>query len=165
MAAASPTGPSQRPALPPTLAAVATDAVLILADDLIWAGRLADLVGRLGRRAVRARDLAGFERGLPETAEVLIDLTARAYDGVAAVGVAARAGHRVLCVAQHDDEALRRRARAAGAERVLAYRAVFEGGPEGLDRWLSGTARPGGAAIDAEPEPADGPETPATSAG
>ena len=127
------------PALGAYTRPVAGDAVLILADDLIWASRLADLVGRLGRRVVRARDLGAFERALPESAEVVVDLTARAYDGVAAVDVAARAGHRVLCVGQHDDEALRERARAAGAERVLAYRAVFEGGPEGIGRWLSGT--------------------------
>ena len=51
-----------------------------------------------------------------------------AYDGLAAVRLAVAAGVRVLCVGQHDDRDLRRAALAAGAERVVAYRRLFENG-------------------------------------
>ena len=67
-----------------------------------------------------------------------MDLTARAYDGIAAVELAAQGGHRVLCVGQHDDLALRKRALAAGADRVFAYRLLFERGSETLTNWLAG---------------------------
>jgi hypothetical protein len=66
----------------------------------------------------------------------VVDLTARAYDGVAAIGIARAAGLRVLAVGQHDDLDLRRRALAAGAERVYAYRKLFESGPATLAAWL-----------------------------
>src|SRR5207253_2504036 len=66
----------------------------------------------------------------------IVDLTARAYDGVDAVGMAVEAGARVLAVGQHDDTELRKRAFAAGAERVLAYRKLFEDGPAVLAAWM-----------------------------
>ncbi len=72
-----------------------------------------------------------------EVRRVVVDLTARAYDGVAAIGAAAAAGARVVAVGQHDDLALRRRATAAGAERVFAYRQLFESGPSKLAAWLA----------------------------
>jgi hypothetical protein len=64
-------------------------------------------------------------------------LTARAYDGIAAVERAAGAGVRVLAVGQHDDLDLRKRALAAGAERVLAYRKLFEDGPAAMGAFLA----------------------------
>ena len=109
---------------------VAPPVVAILADDLIWASRLADAVSAAGGRPQRARRLPEFEatvRGA--SALAIVDLTARAYDGIEAVRVAAAAGVRVLAVGQHDDVELRKRALAAGAERVLAYRKLFEDGP------------------------------------
>lgn len=69
-------------------------------------------------------------------AHAIVDLTARAYDGVAAVRAAAGAGARVIAVGQHDDVALRRSATAAGAERVFTYRGLFEDGPRALAAWL-----------------------------
>ena len=66
----------------------------------------------------------------------VVDLTARAYDGVAAIRAAVGAGARVIAVGQHDDVALRRSALAAGAERVFTYRALFEDGPRILATWL-----------------------------
>ena len=111
--------------------------VAILADDLIWSTRLADTVGRLGRPSIVARDLADLAEALPLAAEVIVDLTARDYDGISAVEVAAHGGHRVLCVAQHDDRELRMRAVGAGAEHVYSYRMLFERGPETLGRWLA----------------------------
>ena len=111
-------------------------AVAILADDLIWSSRLADVVRGIGRNPVAVRDLAALALALPSVGEVIVDLTARAYDGIAAVATASDAEHRVLCVGQHDDRELRLRAMAAGAERVYAYRVLFERGPETLGRWL-----------------------------
>jgi NADPH:quinone reductase-like Zn-dependent oxidoreductase len=68
---------------------------------------------------------------------VVVDLTARGYDGVAAIALAHAAGRPVLAVGQHDDAALRRRALAAGADRVHPYRQLFEDGPRQLARWLA----------------------------
>ena len=115
-------------------AGAATPTVAVLADDLIWATRLADAVtvaGGLPARRRRLEDLA--DTG---AAFVIVDLTARAYDGVAAIRQAAATGARVVAVGQHDDAALRRSALEAGAERVYTYRALFEDGPRAIARWL-----------------------------
>ncbi|MCI0344064.1 MAG: hypothetical protein L0221_01290 [Chloroflexi bacterium] len=121
--------------------------VAVLADDLIWGTRLATTIDALGGfRATRVRTLADLDawlaapdRGVVADA-VIVDLTARAYDGVAAIAAAVARGVRTLAVGQHDDLALRRRALAAGAERVYAYRKLFEDGPATLGRWLGATA-------------------------
>jgi hypothetical protein len=63
-------------------------------------------------------------------------MTARAYDPIAAISLAAAAGRPVLAAGQHDDAELRRRARAAGADRVHPYRALFEDGPRLIAGWL-----------------------------
>lgn len=116
--------------------------VAILADDLIWATRLGDALAAAGASPLRTRRQADLEaliaRG--DASRVVVDLTARAYDGVAAVEAAARAGARVIAVGQHDDVELRRRALAAGAEKVFAYRALFEAGPSKLRAWLDASA-------------------------
>jgi DNA-binding NarL/FixJ family response regulator len=112
----------------------ATPTVAVLADDLIWATRLADAVSAAGGRPARRRrpgDLADAGAGF-----VIVDLTARAYDGVAAIREAAATGARVVAVGQHDDAQLRRAALDAGAERVFTYRALFEDGPRTIARWL-----------------------------
>jgi DNA-binding response OmpR family regulator len=115
--------------------------VAIVADDLIWATRLGDTVTSLDVAARPIRRLADLEVALGEGVRlVIVDLTAIAYDGVQAVQTAAEAGARVLAVGQHDDLDLRRRALDAGAERVLAYRKVFEDGPATLRAWLAGPA-------------------------
>ena len=111
--------------------------VAILADDLIWATRLTETIRDLGvqPRPVRRLEELGplLGRGI---GFVVVDLTARAYDGVEGVRQAAAGGARVLAVGQHDDLDLRRRALAAGAERVFAYRKLFESGPATLGAWL-----------------------------
>ena len=133
--------------------------VAILADDLIWSTRLADVVRGIGRSPITVRDLPGLTAALPRSSEVVVDLTARAYDGIAAVGAAATAGHRVLCVGQHDDRELRQRAIDAGAERVYAYRVLFERGPETLRGWLGG-ATPAGIVTTPPAAAATGVATP-----
>jgi CheY-like chemotaxis protein len=115
--------------------------VIVLADDLIWQSRLVDHLRAAGAEPVRARGLDGLERALPSAGIAVVDLTARAYDGVAAIERATAAGARVLAVGQHDDHELRRRAREAGAERVLAYRKLFEDGPTTLATWLRSPIR------------------------
>lgn len=110
--------------------------ILVLADDLIWSTRLAGLVRGAGAEALLVARLAAFEAGLADADRALIDLTARAYDGLAAVERAAAAGLPVVCVGQHDDHDLRRRALAAGASRAYAYRKLFEDGPATIAAWL-----------------------------
>ncbi len=66
-----------------------------------------------------------------------MDLTARAYDGVAAIAVAHASGRPVLAVGQHDDVALRKRALDAGADKVHPYRRLFEDGPRQIAAWLA----------------------------
>ncbi len=109
--------------------------VLVLADDLIWATRLVDAVTAAGGQPHRARNLEGLAAAAASHA--IVDLTARAYDGVAAVRQAAGTGARVVAVGQHDDAALRRAALEAGAERVFTYRVLFEDGPRSIARWLA----------------------------
>lgn len=106
----------------------------VLADDLIWATRLVDAVSAAGGRPARHRTLDGLADAGARFA--IVDLTARAYDGVEAVRRAADAGARVVAVGQHDDAELRKAALAAGAERVFTYRALFEDGPRTVARWL-----------------------------
>jgi len=117
--------------------------VAILADDLIWATRLGDAVTAAGGRPARVRRQAdlGALLNAPDgetVAFAIVDLTARAYDGVEAIRLAASTGARVVAVGQHDDVALRRAALDAGAERVFTYRALFEDGPRALAAWLVG---------------------------
>ena len=120
--------------------------VIILADDLIWATRLVGQLRTLGVDPVRVGSADAFTSVLAAPApagpegvrptHAVVDLTARAYDGLAAVRLAAAAGLRVLCVGQHDDHAQRRAALVAGAERVFAYRKLFEDGHATLAAWL-----------------------------
>jgi hypothetical protein len=131
---------------PPTevSAPAAARTVAILADDLIWSTRLSDAVRAAGARPRAVRRLADLEALLPGDAgqaaisDVIVDLTARAYDGVAAVRLAGATGARIVAVGQHDDVELRRAATEAGASRVFTYRALFEDGPRLLRRWLAG---------------------------
>jgi hypothetical protein len=111
--------------------------VAILADDLIWSTRLTDAVRAAGAEPRAVRSLDAFALALPDAARVVVDLTARAYDGVAALELARAAGRPSLAVGQHDDHDLRRRALAAGAGRVYAYRKLFEDGPRTLAAWLA----------------------------
>ena len=43
----------------------------------------------------------------------------------------------MLAVGQHDDHELRKRALTAGADRVYAYRKLFEDGPATIAAWLA----------------------------
>lgn len=118
-----------------------TARVIVLAQDLIWADRLARAVQAAGAEPVRVASLDRFRDALAGGDAAIVDLTALAYDGVAALQLATAAGTRVLAVGQHDDHELRKRALAAGADRVYAYRKLFEDGPATIEAWLG---RPAG---------------------
>lgn len=110
--------------------------VVVLADDLIWSTRLASVLERIGADPVRAKTPSELDRALACADRVVVDLTASNYDPIASIERVAGRGLPVLAVGQHDDLPLRKRALAAGAERVYAYRKLFEDGPATLDAWL-----------------------------
>ena len=114
--------------------------VAVLADDLIWSTRLTDALRAAGAEPAPVRALPALVAVLPGADRVIVDLTARAYNGVTAIETARAAGKPVLAVGQHDDHDLRRRALAAGADRVYAYRKLFEDGPRTLAAWLEPSA-------------------------
>lgn len=118
--------------------------VAIVAQDLIWSDRLSRTVRAAGAEPVTATTAAQADAAFGDADAAIVDLTARAYDGLAVIAAARTAGLRVLAAGQHDDHALRKRALAAGAERVLAYRKLFEDGPATVAAWLepSSAARP-----------------------
>ncbi len=111
--------------------------IAILADDLIWATRLTDGVRLAGGEPVGARSLASLEAELGSATGCVVDLTARAYDGIEAILAAVRSGVPVIAVAQHDDASLRRAARQAGAGHVYAYRTLFEHADRELGAWVA----------------------------
>ena len=110
--------------------------VAVLAQDLIWQDRLARAVEAAGGEPARAKTAPELDRALVGADFAIVDLTARAYDGVAAIARARQAGAKVLGVGQHDDVELRKRAVIAGASKVLAYRKLFEDGPAVIRAFL-----------------------------
>jgi hypothetical protein len=112
--------------------------IAILADDLIWSTRLADAVRRAGGEALPVRNAAALTGALIAADGCLVDLTARAYDGLLALRESAEAGVPCVAVGQHDDADARRAARVAGAARVYAYRSLFEHGDRELGAWIAG---------------------------
>ena len=113
--------------------------VAVLAQDLIWQDRLARAVEAAGGEPARATTAPELDRALVGADFAIVDLTARAYDGVAAIARARQAGAKVLGVGQHDDVELRKRALIAGAWKVLAYRKLFEDGPAVIGAFLGET--------------------------
>ena len=114
--------------------------VAVLADDLIWATRLIDGVRRAGGEPIAVRSTSAIAGALAAADACLVDLTARAYDGIAALRSASEAGVPAIAVGQHDDAGQRRAAREAGATKVYAYRALFEHGDRELGAWIAGLA-------------------------
>jgi hypothetical protein len=95
-------------------------------------------VGAAGATALPVRSSAALDAIIGDVDGAIVDLTARAYDGVAVIAAVAAAGRPVMAVGQHDDRALRRRALDAGAGRVDPYRRLFEDGPRQVGDWLAG---------------------------
>ncbi len=121
--------------------------VVVLAQDLIWQDRLARVVQAAGAESVPTGSLDGLDRAVARGGFAVIDLTARAYEPLVAIEHAVAGGVRVLAVGQHDDVAQRKAALARGADRVLAYRKLFEDGPRTIGAWLAGA----GADVAATP--------------
>ncbi len=117
--------------------------IVVLADDLIWSTRLAGHVRTAGAEPVVVRTAEAYASALatPGLGGAIVDLTSRAYDGLVSIAAARDAGFPVLAVGQHDDHVLRRNALAVGADRVLAYRKLFEDGPATIARWLAASGR------------------------
>ena len=111
--------------------------IAILAQDLIWSDRLARAVEAAGAEPARAKTAPEFDRALVCADLAIVDMTASAYDALTAIERARSTGARVIAVGQHDDIALRKRALARGAERVYAYRKLFEDGPATIAAWLA----------------------------
>jgi DNA-binding response OmpR family regulator len=114
-----------------------TTRIAILAQDLIWSDRLARAVESAGAESATAGSAPEFERALDQAEIAIVDLTARAYDPLAALERARAIGVRAFAVGQHDDLELRKQALAHGAERVYAYRKLFEDGPGTIAGWLA----------------------------
>jgi len=114
-----------------------TERVAVLAQDLIWQDRLARAVEAAGAEAARAKTAPEFDLALLDARRAIVDMTARAYDPVEAIERASAAGARVIAVGEHDALDARKRALGAGAERVFAYRKLFEDGPATVTRWLA----------------------------
>ena len=111
--------------------------IAILAQDLIWSDRLARAVEAAGGEPTRAKTAPEFDRALECADLAIVDMTASAYDALTAIERARSSGARVIAVGQHDDIDLRKRALARGAERVFAYRKLFEDGPATITAWLA----------------------------
>lgn len=111
--------------------------IAILAQDLIWSDRLARLAEAAGAEPVRAKTAPGFDLALEGADLAIVDLTASVYDALSAIERARVSGARVMAVGQHDDVALRKQALARGAERVYAYRKLFEDGPRTIAAWIA----------------------------
>lgn len=90
-----------------------------------------------GATALPVRSSVALDAVLGEVDGVIVDLTARAYDGVAAIASATAAGRPVMAVGQHDDRALRQRALEAGVGRVYPYRRLFDDGARQVGAWLA----------------------------
>jgi hypothetical protein len=90
----------------------------------------------VGAEPKRAQTAAEFDRALEGAHFAIVDLTARTYDPLEAIERGVAAGARVLAVGQHDDVDQRKEALARGADKVLAYRKLFEDGPATIEAWI-----------------------------
>jgi DNA-binding NarL/FixJ family response regulator len=113
--------------------------IAVIADDLIWATRLSAAVERAGAVPVRLGGTAALPAEPCHGA--IVDMALRAADGLVVIARLHAAGLPVLAVANHDDAPLRKRALAAGAGKVLAYRKLFEDGPAVIAAWLGAARR------------------------
>jgi hypothetical protein len=111
--------------------------VAVLADDLIWATRLSEIVRRAGGEPVRLASSALLRAAVSTLDGCVVDLTSRSYDGIAALLTVATAHVPAVAVGQHDDAEGRRAAHEAGATSVFTYRALFEHGDRDLGGWVA----------------------------
>ncbi len=118
--------------------AVDSRRIVVLAQDLIWATRLVSFVNAAGGDGRHVSTIPEFDREAGSACGAIVDLTARSYDPIAAVERGSSAGLEVICVGQHEEVALLRRALAAGATRVLTYNQMHRRGGAVVREWLAG---------------------------
>jgi len=127
--------------------------IALVADDLIWASRLTDAIRRAGaepRRLSPAAVLADA-RGDRHSSDLdgqvavtategcdgaIVDTALMTADPMVVIAALHGLGLPTLAVADHDDVGLRKRALAAGAGKVLAYRKLFDDGPATIAAWV-----------------------------
>ncbi|MGZ8502587.1 MAG: hypothetical protein ACXWW6_07020 [Candidatus Limnocylindrales bacterium] len=110
--------------------------VVIVADDLIWGTRLATIVRAAGAEPTLAGRPDRLESGIAGADAALVDLATRTMDPFEAIAAARLAGLAVVAVGPHEDLAARKQALAGGADRVYAYRKLFDDGPRTIAVWL-----------------------------
>ncbi|MET1233076.1 MAG: hypothetical protein ABWY52_09535 [Candidatus Limnocylindrales bacterium] len=128
--------------------------IAVVADDLIWSSRLTDAVRRAGAEPRRVGGAAVVLRDTAAALDVdasaiasestaiagcdgaVVDTALITADPVAVIRCLRAAGLPVLAVANHDDVGLRKRALAAGASKVLAYRKLHDDGPAVIATWM-----------------------------
>ena len=111
----------------------------------MWSTRIAEAVRRSGGAAVTLRTDAELAVALEAheladeatLAGAIVDVAARRFDAVVAIGRLRASRLPVMAVAQHDDQLTRRRALAAGASRVFSYQKFFSDGPRLVSGWLA----------------------------
>jgi len=114
----------------------------------MWSTRIAGAIRQAGGRAVPLSSDADLDIALeaqeleeePSLGGAIVDVAARRFDAVAAIGRIKAARLPVIAVAQHDDQLTRRRALDAGASRVFSYRKFFEDGTRLVEGWLVAAA-------------------------
>jgi CheY-like chemotaxis protein len=113
--------------------------VLVVADDLMWSVRLVSQARAAGAVGRTVGDLAALAAAVAadRPALVVVDLSARAFDGVRAVAAVAEAGLPVIAISQHEEHELRKRALAAGARHVYANAKMHADGVAVFARWLA----------------------------
>jgi DNA-binding NarL/FixJ family response regulator len=110
--------------------------VAVLADDLIWATRLASIVRLAGGDGVVVGSSAQFTAALASADAAIVDLSVRGATALEGIAEASSTGKPVIAVGPHEDSSLRRQALAAGASRVYAYRKLYDDGPRTVAAWL-----------------------------
>jgi DNA-binding response OmpR family regulator len=117
----------------------------VLADDLIWASRLAAAAEQAGAEVVRLTGRDALVEALDgpfRPVALLVDLAGRRFDPLDGIWVAAQAGLAVLAVGQHEDLDLRHRALEAGASAWISYNAFFRRGAVRVGALLAGERAP-----------------------
>jgi DNA-binding response OmpR family regulator len=117
----------------------------VLADDLIWASRLAAAAEQAGAEPVRLTGRDALVEALDgpfRPVALLVDLAGRRFDPLDGIWVASQAGLAVLAVGQHEDLDLRHRALEAGASSWISYNAFFRRGADRVGSLLGGERVP-----------------------
>jgi len=119
--------------------------VLALEKDLFFAVRIRDTLRHHGLEARTVRTLQAFAQGLADEGEtrpalVIVNISSRDLDWEEAIRQACAGGYRVLAFGSHIDLDAHARARAAGAQRVVANAKFTSDMPALVKRMLGAPA-------------------------